>query len=948
MDPIDDGDDSDAFEGHRPPGAGGEATHIEPDIITPDESQSVTARDGNTDQNSAGGSGTVPIESVDAAWAKYFPFDEPYSDQVDGINAFVDALAGYDNMVMEGACGTGKTLVGLTAGIHALRDSDVISERRDVDAPDYSRILAVTPVKQQLKQFIEEMQTINRNLDGVTPLKTIVMRGQGDVLPYAYVDYHPFNEYNVAAKIDDLRLKTIQLIRFDSDIPLDWPEEMDPPDYSKYAYNWGDPGEEAKEMRDAYKFDPNRAECVVRLLTNRVEAGEDPLVVDGVTAPYPDGIPHTNEMVDTERLQRTGSVQLPSDLQGKFDPFYAGFFAHDRLPFWFSDADQSVMESNALFRESVSHGVCPHQAMADMMEHADVLIGNYYHVFDPDTRLLTDMKTKVLDEETICVLDEAHNIEERVRSILSDSHGIYSFRHSVNDIRAALGYVNGDIGELPSSEQQEVTEDDMVTAKPKATQILESPVYGDVSDEAFRETMEFFNFLESWLTDESAAFLDDRFNNGWEWVVNNRPAWVTSEDIPLEEPESAGSDELSTVVNEYFDSDIWERAYTVSRASQQIIEEMPVSERVPECESMGEFFHKWANESHVDYFREIVLEASSKQQPLDESHEWTREWTPKYQLYNCIPTKKLREVFSELGSALLMSATLEPMQEFAETTGIERCVTPRDIEEKDERATAVRTGEADENDELAFRDVTVRQYPLRFPEENRLSMTVTAPKFTYSNRQAPTTDAGEMTDTRQLYANLLEEIARSRGNVLLCLPSYSEARWAVDVLRDAGVDSTKRVVLDQSSSSEETDENLQEFFGEESSVIVTSTRGTITEGVDYDGDKLHTCAVVGVSLLPPQDRNKAVEFAYDENLSGISGFDATNKIPAVRKARQAIGRVIRGTDEVGARIFIDERYAKSGWGGVKNYLSEQEQREFSDVRPEQAAQRLQRFWDVHD
>jgi len=49
--------------------------------------------------------------------------------------------------------------------------------------------------------------------------------------------------------------------------------------------------------------------------------------------------------------------------------------------------------------------------MADMMEHADVLIGNYYHPFDPDTRLLTDMKTKVLDEETI--LDSRRGAQHR-------------------------------------------------------------------------------------------------------------------------------------------------------------------------------------------------------------------------------------------------------------------------------------------------------------------------------------------------------------------------------------------------------------------------------------------------------------------------------------------------------------------------------------------------------
>jgi len=167
-------------------------------------------------------------------------------------------------------------------------------------------VLAVTPVKQQLKQFIEEMATINEDLDDHAPLKTVVMRGQADVLPYAHVDYHPFKDYSVTAKIDDLRQMTIELIRFGSDVPLDWPEDMDPPEWSNYTYDWSEPSDEASDARDLYKFDPNRAACVVQQLNQRVAAGEDPLVVDGVAAPYPDGIPHTSDVVDEKRLQRPG------------------------------------------------------------------------------------------------------------------------------------------------------------------------------------------------------------------------------------------------------------------------------------------------------------------------------------------------------------------------------------------------------------------------------------------------------------------------------------------------------------------------------------------------------------------------------------------------------------------------------------------------------------------
>jgi hypothetical protein len=65
----------------------------------------------------------------------------------------------------------------------------------------------------------------------------------------------------------------------------------------------------------------------------------------------------------------------------------------------------------------------------------------------------------------------------------------------------------------------------------------------------------------------------------------------------------------------------------------------------------------------------------------------------------------------------------------------------------------------------------------------------------------------------------------------------------------------------------------------------------------------------------------------------------------VRKARQAIGRVIRGPKEVGTRILIDERYGHTEWDGAKEFLSTSEQEEFETVPPEEIGDRLTKFWD---
>jgi DNA excision repair protein ERCC-2 len=155
--------------------------------------------------------------------------------------------------------------------------------------------------------------------------------------------------------------------------------------------------------------------------------------------------------------------------------------------------------------------------------------------------------------------------------------------------------------------------------------------------------------------------------------------------------------------------------------------------------------------------------------------------------------------------------------------------------------------------------------------------------------------------------------------------------------------------LDESTSNEETNQLLDAFFDDnEYGVIFTSTRGTITEGVDYDGNKLHCCAVVGIPLIDTRSKRvESIKHAYAKKVPERDGFETAIKIPAVRKARQALGRVIRGENEVGVRIFIDERYGSTDWDGAKEYLSEAEQKEFDVIDSEELGPRLTTFWKTH-
>jgi len=64
----------------------------------------------------------------------------------------------------------------------------------------------------------------------------------------------------------------------------------------------------------------------------------------------------------------------------------------------------------------------------------------------------------------------------------------------VNDLRTALGYLNGDPGELPRSEMNDGSAEDVDFAQPEAEGVFENPAYSGITPDNFRDAMEFFNY----------------------------------------------------------------------------------------------------------------------------------------------------------------------------------------------------------------------------------------------------------------------------------------------------------------------------------------------------------------------------------------------------------------------------------------------------------------------
>ena len=797
-------------------------------------------------------------------WREVFGHEEPYPEQRDGIETAVETADDGGYTVLEGACGTGKTMLALTAGIDRVRDPD----------SPFERVLVLTSVKQQLRQFEADLRTINQNLpDGRDPVSGLTLVGKADVCPYARENAGGVEESNVYDRCEGLRERTRNLV-----------------------------GEGGATTAGALTAEARSAQVG---LADSGAGGPDYLETAGEPAPY---LPETDEYGETE-----------------FCPFYAQFLddlpeegePSEAVPF---DLDgQGLLDTEELVALSAGRGTCPHSVMGAVLPEVEVVVGNYYHAFDPTT---TGAFTGALiDDSTFVVCDEAHMLEPRVRDLVSDAVGDRTLREAESELTRVIQPVrldesDDDAGSAgPGSD--EVTERRSVGGRnsersDEADLVRAELAEADVPLEAVERLRAFVGDLREELDRRVTEHLD-RERTGWRADLTA----LDGDEIPLRDPEEPALDAITEWAEEAgYGEGVWARADVVGAVAGRVLDELEDEDKRRAAPAAGRVLAAWDRRDHETFFREIDLERTWEETEPPDS--WRRAYNARLSLYNCVPSEAIGERLAEFGGGVLMSATLAPLDVFRTVAGLDHL-------------------------EREGRPVVERTYGLAFPEGNRASFAVDAPKFTYDNRGAP----GEETETRRAYEDAVAAVASSPGNVLVGMPNYREAEWMAGAL-EARDDVAKPVLLDESSGDDATESLKATFFAGEGKALVTSIRGTLTEGVDYRGDRLRAAVVCGVPIIDTSSpRTRAVRTAYDR-ASDRDGFETALTVPAVRKARQAIGRVIRGPEEVGVRALVDARYARDSWDSVRAFLPPTEREEFGAVSADMIEFGVERFWSERD
>jgi len=93
-------------------------------------------------------------------------------------------------------------------------------------------------------------------------------------------------------------------------------------------------------------------------------------------------------------------------------------------------------------------GVCPHRAALEVAERADVVVCDYNYLFEPDIaeRVLERLETGL--DDLILIVDEAHNLPDRIRNNLSNTLRMSTITSAAREIKYIDREMYGNLMEL--------------------------------------------------------------------------------------------------------------------------------------------------------------------------------------------------------------------------------------------------------------------------------------------------------------------------------------------------------------------------------------------------------------------------------------------------------------------------------------------------------------------
>jgi DNA excision repair protein ERCC-2 len=239
-------------------------------------------------------------------------------------------------------------------------------------------------------------------------------------------------------------------------------------------------------------------------------------------------------------------------------------------------------------------------------------------------------------------------------------------------------------------------------------------------------------------------------------------------------------------------------------------------------------------------------------------------WTPPGRLQiTCVDASlHLAERFEPLAGAVLFSGTLKPFDYYARLSGLTKPMC--------------------------------EEIPSPFPPEHRCLLVVPQVSTLYRRRDQ---------ETPRIAQFLSRVLPLRHGNYLVFFPSFEFLEKTLPFLDLPGF---RILVQPRRATAEALDQILTSLAEERGVVVLAVQGGSLSEGIDLPGEALIGSVIVGPPI-PPFDLERRLTKDYFDASCG-EGEAFTYIYPAMAKAIQAAGRVIRGPEERGLLAFLDSRF----------------------------------------
>lgn len=265
---------------------------------------------------------------------------------------------------------------------------------------------------------------------------------------------------------------------------------------------------------------------------------------------------------------------------------------------------------------------------------------------------------------------------------------------------------------------------------------------------------------------------------------------------------------------------------------------------------------------------------------------------PTVKITCCDASEMLKDSYDDFKQVVAFSATLKPFEFYSQLAG------------------------------LKSQDLKTAEFKSPFAKENRKILVIPQISSKYSDRER----------NYPRIAETIEKIAAiKQGNYIAFFPSFD---FMERVFSQFKAPQDTHVLKQERSMRKENIEAVLDLLKDTSvpHILFAVQGGVFSEGVDYPGRMVIGAFVVGPPL-PNFDleREKMREY-YQQHYS--AGFDYAYTYPAMAKAVQAAGRVIRSETDLGLIVMMDNRFIQP------SYVKSMPQDWFEENPQEMVSQRI--------